>query len=183
MSSSEDAGSEADSTLRASPGSVRTDSDISVQAERAIAMEAPHSAKTIVSYRFTLDREIALLRPAMLTKHNFKVHNVTISDRCLAPSRVLRDALRFFDAYDGIIINELAYTTRTRGYLERMDGEAKVESWAWSAEQVEHASPRNGRSLVMSLVRKVMILLKACVTFLLISSITGFFIRVAVNGS
>lgn len=161
------------------------DSDIAVEAEKIVSsVRVPKSmGNTIVSYRFTLDREIALLRPALLSKHQFKVHNVTISDRCLAPSRLLRDALRFFDAYDGIIINELAYTTRTRGYLERMDGEAKVESWAWSAEQVEHASPQEGRYFVLSLVRKVAILTKAIVTFLLISAITGFFIRVAVNGS
>merc|ERR1719353_205192 len=72
---------------------------------------------------------------------------------------------------------------RSRGYLERMDGDTKVESWAWLAEQVESASPHEGRSFLMSFVRKALILLKACITFLLISSITGFFIRVAVNGS
>merc|ERR1719326_1691281 len=110
-----------------------------------------------------------MLRPPLLTKHNFKVHNVTVSDHCLAPSRVIRDALRLFDAFDGIVINELAYTLRSRGYLERMEGETKVESWAWSAEQVESAAPHLGRGLIMSLVRKVLVLFKSCVTFLLIS--------------
>jgi len=93
------------------------------------------------------------------------------------------EALWIFNAYDGIIINELAYTTRTRGYLERMDGEAKVESWAWSAEQVESASPKDGRSIFVSFMRKAMVFVKSLLTFLLISAITGFFIRVAVNGS
>lgn len=152
-------------------GAARGDGDVSVEAEKVAVLEAAEASLSqprgiIVAYRFTLDREIALLRPALLAKHRFKVHNVSISERCLAPSRVLRDVLRLFDAFDGLVINELAYTLRSRGYLERMDGDAKVESWAWSAEQVESASPRNGRSLMMSLVRKVLILLKACVTFL-----------------
>lgn len=167
----------------------RGDSDIDAEGEKKISdavsdLHVQQQARNvIVAYRFTLDREIALLRPALLEQHNFKVHNVTISDRCLAPSRFLRDALKLFDAFDGIIINELAYTLRSRGYLERMEGDAKVESWAWSAEQVESAAPRDGRPLVVSLMRKALIALKATATFLLISAITGFFIRVAVNGS
>jgi len=188
MAATDSVATRAESRNGAREAQASGDHDINVQAERARVVEQSEgmlqpTQNVIVAYRFTLDREIALLRPALLAKHSFKVHNVTISDRCLAPSRVLRDVLKLFDAFDGIVINELAYTLRSRGYLERMEGDAKVESWAWSADQVESAAPNEGRTLVMALVRKVLVFLKAGITFLLISSITGFFIRVAVNGS
>lgn len=135
------------------------------------------------NYRFSKDREVAFLSARTFQKHNFTVHNVTIPDHCLAPSRVLREALQLFDAFDGIIINELAYTFRSRGYLERFDRGVKIESWAWSADQVEAASPLKGRSVIRSMLRKAAVLVKATGTFLLISAITGLFIRIAVNGS
>lgn len=154
-----------------------------IESEATDHAPQPEVGTVIVAYRFTLHREIALLKPAVLSKHNFKVHNVSISDRCLASTRLFRDALRLFDLFDSIIINELAYTLRSSGYLERMEGEMKVESWAWSGEQVESTVPKNGRPIIVSLLRKVLVLVKSVITFLLISSITGFFIRVAVNGS
>lgn len=188
----------ADSRLNSNPASgTFVDSGMSIEAESAVGMKqvaeqalslppqtfAPNPDRVIVSYRFALDRELVFLRPAVFEKHKFKVHNVTITDRCLAQPRVLREALRFFDAFDGIVINELAYTLRSRGYLERVDGDTKVESWTWSQEQVESAAPRKGRSLLAAWHRKAFILTKSIITFFLISAITGFFIRVAVNGS
>lgn len=145
----------------------------------------PDTMGVIASYKFALDRELILMRPAMFQSHNFKVHNISLPERCLAPSRVLSESFRFFDAFDGVIINELAYTFRDRGYLERItpDGGVEIESWAWTAEQVEAASPHLGRGILAAASRKVLILLKAGITVLLISSLTGFFIRVAVNGS
>jgi len=145
--------------------------------------------RAIASYRFALDREVILMRQSMFESHNFKAHNLTLPERCLAPSRVLGDFFRLLDAFDGIVINELAYTFRSRGYLERVVGgygrgwAQEIESWAWSAEQVESASPRDGRPLWASAVRKLLLLVKSTITVLLISSLTGFFIRVAVNGS
>mmetsp|Transcript_97013 Transcript_97013/g.182432 ORF Transcript_97013/g.182432 Transcript_97013/m.182432 type:complete len:522 (+) Transcript_97013:148-1713(+) len=188
-----------DSRVTSSPatGTVVSGSGVGIEAETAVAMKqaaeealslpplssAPSPERVIVTYRFALDRELVFMRPSLLEKHKFKVQNVTISDRCLAQPRLLREALRLFDAFDGIVINELAYTLRSRGYLERVDGDAKVESWTWSQEQVENASPKNGRSIFAALHRKVFILTKSIITFFLISAITGFFIRVAVNGS
>mmetsp|Transcript_40106 Transcript_40106/g.105734 ORF Transcript_40106/g.105734 Transcript_40106/m.105734 type:complete len:521 (+) Transcript_40106:73-1635(+) len=144
---------------------------------------SPDPSSVLIRYRFAFDREVIMLRPSTLKSHNFEVRNITVSERCLAPSLVLSEAFRLMDALDGIVINELAYTFRSKGFLVRMDGTTEVESWAWSEHQVEAASPRNGRSLLAALIRKAQLLLKALITFLLISAISGFFIRVAVNGS
>lgn len=138
---------------------------------------------TIASYRFAFDRELVMLKASTLKSHHFKSYNVSVSERCLAPSRALGDAFRFFDGYDGLVVNELAYTFRSRGFLERTEGGVEVESWAWSLDQVESASPKGGRGLLASAARKVSILSKSCITVFLISALTGFFIRVAVNGS
>jgi len=133
----------------------------------------------VVAYRFAYDREVLFMRQSVFDKHHFKMHNITISDRCLSPARVVRDTLRLLDALDTVVINELAYTLKSRGYLERVEGTTKVESWAWSADQVNAVSASGWSGLF----RKVLILAKAIVTFIIISSITGLFIRVAVNGS
>lgn len=144
---------------------------------------SPDPRSVVVAYRFAFDREVILLRPSIFEGHHFELRNVSISERCLAPSRLVGEALRLFDAFDGVIINELAYTFRSRGYLERVLGSVELESWAWSAEQVETAYPKKGRSFLGALLQKAQLLLKSAFTFVLISSISGFFIRVAVNGS
>ena len=134
-------------------------------------------------YRFALDREIVQMRKTVFEKHNFEVHNVSLTQDCLTPFRPLADALHFFNAWDGLIINELAYSLRSRGYLERMDGDEVVEAWDWTQEQVESPNPEQGRSLLTSFVRKLLILLSATLSFALISAVTGLFIRIAVHGS
>jgi len=141
------------------------------------------SESIVTLYRFALDRELTMMKEETLKNHNFRVHNITVPVSCLAPSIFIRVAFTALDAFDGLVVNELAYTLRSRGYLERMDGSSKVEAWAWSAEQVEAANPKEGRSVVASFFRKVMIMMKSVIAFLLISAITGFFIRVAVNAS
>lgn len=125
------------------------------------------------------------MRPKVLRSHNFTVYNLSVSERCLAPSRTLGDAFRLFDGFDDIVINELAYSLRTDGFLERMEPGSSngIESWAWSAAQVEASLPRKGRTIFGAIGRKASILLKSFITVFLISSLTGFFIRVAVNGS
>mmetsp|Transcript_24106 Transcript_24106/g.56093 ORF Transcript_24106/g.56093 Transcript_24106/m.56093 type:complete len:522 (+) Transcript_24106:106-1671(+) len=143
----------------------------------------PNPKTVLLAYKFAFDREVIAMRQSIFESHNFKVVNVTVSDRCLAPSWPVREMLFLFDAVDGIILNELAYTLRSRGYMDRVDGDVKIESWAWSAEQVEAALPSTPRPLMVSLARKAGILAKSAFTFLLISAMTGLFIRVAVNGS
>eukprot|EP00913_Durusdinium_trenchii_P010474 g9821.t1 len=114
-------------------------------------------------------------------KHHFEIHNISVTSNCLVPFGPLADAFHLFDAWDGLVINELAYSLRSRGYLERLDGaESVVEVWAWSADQVE--SPLQA-SFLGCLFRKIMILLSAVMSFCLISAITGLFIRIAVHGS
>ncbi|CAE7248741.1 unnamed protein product [Symbiodinium natans] len=141
------------------------------------------SSDVFVSYRFALDREIVQMRKTVFENHNFEVHNVSLTQACLTPSTVLADALHFFNAWDGLVINEIAYSLRSRGYLERMDGDEVVEAWAWTKEQVESPNPEQGRSLLASLLRKLLILLSATFSFALISAVTGLFIRIAVHGS
>lgn len=145
----------------------------------------PSPESVVARYRFAFDREIIQMRPAVFKAHHFHVLNVTIQDSCVASSGLLRELFRTFGAYDNVVINELAYTFRTRGFLERLDGDGdfQIETWAWSAEQVEASSPRDGRGFFGSLVRKVLLLAKSVFAFVLISAVTGFFIRVAVNGS
>ncbi|CAE8739511.1 unnamed protein product, partial [Polarella glacialis] len=140
-------------------------------------------ARVIGSYRFALDREMVVMKQSVLEKHGFQVHNVSISESCLDKSRFLFYALPLFEGWDGIVINELAYSLRTRGYLERLEDGKEVETWSWSAEQVDGPSPVEGRSIMVSFFRKVAILTRAGIAFILISAVTGFFIRVAVNGS
>lgn len=149
----------------------------------ATAAVAPDASAVLASYRFAFDREIILMRPAVFESHHFEVRNVSVSLRCMVPSWSLSEAFRLLDAFDGIVINEIAYTFRSRGYLERVEGGVEMESWAWSAEQVESASPQGGRSLLAAATRKARLLAKSVIAFVLISSISGFFIRVAVNGS
>ena len=84
------------------------------------------------SYRFALDREIVQMHKPVFEKHNFEVRNVSLAQACLAPLTPLADALHFFNAWDGLVINELAYSLRSRGYLERMDGDEVLEAWAWT---------------------------------------------------
>lgn len=162
-----------------SPGGV----SVATESWRVLGSVGSAEDATRVRYRFAFDREIILMRQAVLEAHNFSVLNLTLQESCLASSRVLKDVFRIFDVYDNLIINELAYTFRSRGYLERYDGDVKVEAWTWSADQVEVAAPREGRSLAGAAVRKALLMSKALFAVLLISSITGFFIRVAVNGS
>lgn len=64
-----------------------------------------------------------------------------------------------------------------------MDGDEVLEAWAWTKEQVEAPNPEQGRSLLASLFRKLLILLGSVVSFALISAVTGLFIRIAVHGS
>ena len=120
------------------------------------------------------------MRKSVFEKHHFDVHNVSITSTCLTPFGPLADAFHLFDSWDGLIINELAYGLRNRGYLERMDGENVVEAWAWTEDQVE--SPLQ-RTFLGSFFRKTMLLLSALMSFCLISAITGLFIRIAVHGS
>ncbi|CAL1148476.1 unnamed protein product [Cladocopium goreaui] len=138
-------------------------------------------AKSIFgSYRFALDRELVQMRKSVFEKHDFPVHNISIASSCLVPFGPLADAFHLFDAWDGLVINELAYGLRSRGYLERMDEDNVVEAWAWTEEQVE--SPLQG-SFLFAFFRKNMLLLSATLSFCLISAITGLFIRIAVHGS
>eukprot|EP00971_Amphidinium_carterae_P232353 4610606-Amphidinium_carterae.1 len=139
--------------------------------------------KVLLMYKFAEDREILTMSQSLFESHNFKVVNAIVSDRCLAPSWVMRDMLFFFDAMDCILLNELAYSLRSRGYMDRFDGEQKIESWAWSQEQVEATLPNPGRTIMTSVARRAGILFESALTFMLISSMTGLFIRVAVNGS
>jgi len=149
----------------------------------AAAEDSEPPRGVIASYRFAFDREVIHLKESVRRGHHFVVHNLSLSERCLTPSRALGDSFRLFDAFDGLVINELAYTFRSRGFLERREGGTDIESWAWSSEQVEVASPLKGRSLLSSAVRKGLVLLKSTATVFLISALTGVFIRVAVNGS
>ncbi|CAE7811437.1 unnamed protein product [Symbiodinium sp. CCMP2592] len=135
------------------------------------------------TYRFALDREIVQMHKPVFEKHNFEVRNVSLAQACLAPLTPLADALHFFNAWDGLVINELAYSLRSRGYLERMDGDEVLEAWAWTKEQVESPNPEQGRSWLASLFRKLLILLGSLLSFALISAVTGLFIRIAVHGS
>mmetsp|Transcript_15018 Transcript_15018/g.33740 ORF Transcript_15018/g.33740 Transcript_15018/m.33740 type:complete len:527 (-) Transcript_15018:13-1593(-) len=174
-------------------GLVHAEGGFSVQQESSSNISsAPHlkeheyyldAKKVLLMYKFAEDREILTMSQSLFESHNFKVLNVTVSDRCLAPSWFMREMLLLFDAMDCILLNELAYSLRSRGYMDRFDGEQKIESWAWSQEQVEATLPNPGRTLMTSVARKAGILFKSALTFLLISSMTGLFIRVAVNGS
>eukprot|EP00928_Gymnodinium_smaydae_P069594 TRINITY_DN5316_c0_g2_i1.p1 TRINITY_DN5316_c0_g2~~TRINITY_DN5316_c0_g2_i1.p1 ORF type:complete len:537 (+),score=132.92 TRINITY_DN5316_c0_g2_i1:73-1611(+) len=145
----------------------------------------------LARYRFAVDRDLMLLRASVFKAHGFRMLNVTVQEGCFMGSLVWRGLFRLFDVYDVIVINELAYTFRSKGYLERFSGDARVgweaksrlESWAWSAEQVEAASPLQPRWLLPAAVRKALLLAKAAAAVLLISATTGYFIRVAVNGS
>lgn len=139
--------------------------------------------RVLLSYRFALDRELLHLQSGVFKEHGFQVRNLSVSESCLAPSRFLGDALLLLDGYDGIIINELAYSFRSRGFLERTEGGKEVESWLWTEGQVESPGPLKGRSLVASFVRKVNLLLESLIAFTMISAVTGMFIRVAVAGS
>jgi len=123
------------------------------------------------------------MRKAVFESHSFKVYNISIPERCLAPGIAVGSFLRLFDAFDGVVINELAYTFRSRGFLERVAGGKELESWAWTKDQVESASPEVDRSLFASFERKVFLFIHAAGTVALISAVTGLFIRVAVNGS
>ncbi|CAK9082273.1 Uncharacterized protein SCF082_LOCUS39109 [Durusdinium trenchii] len=156
-----------------------------VQENRTLRRSGKHfptnSASVFGSYRFALDRELVQMRKAVFEKHHFEIHNISVTSNCLVPFGPLADAFHLFDAWDGLVINELAYSLRSRGYLERLDGaESVVEVWAWSADQVE--SPLQA-SFLGCLFRKIMILLSAVMSFCLISAITGLFIRIAVHGS
>eukprot|EP00927_Polykrikos_kofoidii_P016737 TRINITY_DN17582_c0_g1_i2.p1 TRINITY_DN17582_c0_g1~~TRINITY_DN17582_c0_g1_i2.p1 ORF type:complete len:506 (+),score=68.42 TRINITY_DN17582_c0_g1_i2:20-1537(+) len=137
----------------------------------------------IASYKFAFDREIVTMRQAVFEGHHFPIRNVTIKDSCVTSSGLMRELFRLFDVYDNVIINELAYTFRSRGYMERFSGGTKIEAWAWSAEQVETASPQERQSILATLVQKMFLLAKSIFGFVLTSAVTGFFIRVAVNGS
>mmetsp|Transcript_57182 Transcript_57182/g.165697 ORF Transcript_57182/g.165697 Transcript_57182/m.165697 type:complete len:557 (-) Transcript_57182:46-1716(-) len=157
------------------------DSSASRRALRAAIM--PDPSAVLVSYKFALDREVIALRKSVFEAHNFEIRNVSVSESCLMPWRTFGELMTFFGALDTLIINELAYTFRSRGFLERVHGDVELESWAWSAEQVEAASPEEGRSLPPALVRKMRLLLRAVITYIMISAMSGFFIRVAVNGA
>mmetsp|Transcript_47305 Transcript_47305/g.112424 ORF Transcript_47305/g.112424 Transcript_47305/m.112424 type:complete len:472 (+) Transcript_47305:100-1515(+) len=136
-------------------------------------------SNSLALYRFALDRELAQLRKGVFQRHNFEVHNVSLSVNCLAPYGPLAQALQVFDAWDGLVINELAYGFHSRGFLERLQNDETLEAWAWTEDQVES----QGHSLVLSLLRKAMLLLSASLSFGLISAVTGLFIRIAVHGS
>lgn len=153
-----------------------------VPAGRA-SVQSVDPAKIFGTYRFALDRELVQMKKSVFSSHNFETLNISLPESCLAQSWLLADALRFFDLYDGIVINELAYGLRSHGFLERLENGEDVEAWAWTSSQVESASPLEGRSLAESSIRKVLILFSSITSFLLISAVTGFFIRVAVNGS
>eukprot|EP00929_Paragymnodinium_shiwhaense_P031521 TRINITY_DN17631_c0_g1_i2.p1 TRINITY_DN17631_c0_g1~~TRINITY_DN17631_c0_g1_i2.p1 ORF type:complete len:509 (+),score=71.26 TRINITY_DN17631_c0_g1_i2:154-1680(+) len=170
--------------------SAKAGSGLSIDGENVSALQEAgwrRRGKPILRYRYGFDREIMMLRPAVFDKHAFQWRNVSIQESCLMSSSVLRFLFRTMDAYDTLVVNELAYTFRSRGYLERVEDDsidaAQVEAWIWSKEQVESAYPSTSRPIIVAAVRKAAILLKAVISFVLISSITGFFIRVAVNGS
>ena len=91
--------------------------------QSSAAKRLEDSSDVLASYRFALDREIVQMRKSVFQKHNFAVHNVSLTQACLSTSTALADALNFFNSWDGLVINELAYSLRSRGYLERMDGE------------------------------------------------------------
>ncbi|CAK0845408.1 unnamed protein product, partial [Prorocentrum cordatum] len=125
---------------------------------------------TVSWYKFAFDREVILLRPKVFETHSFSMYNVTVSERCLVPSPLLGEAFRLFGGYDTIVINELAYTFRSRGYLKRADplGGGDIESWAWSEEQVEDdGGPAESRSVAAALARKLALVGKASLAFLL----------------
>lgn len=162
-----------------------TTADVEMEAAGAEPAEAQEAQGRedrgpLLRYRFALDREIVLMKPEVFEKHGFRQRNVTLSESCLAPAGLVSGLFRAFDAYDGIVINELAYTLRSGGYLQRVDGAGEVEAWLWSSEQVLGAERR---SLLEALWAKVMLLLRCVLTYALVSAMTGFFIRVAVNGS
>lgn len=148
--------------------------------------DAPFDVDTAVaSYMFAFDREILAMRETLLDIHNFPVRNVTIPLECVASSSIMRTALRVFDWWDNIIINEIAYTFRSRGHVQRQNPGtgSPMESWGWTQEQVEETSPEVPRNLVVALLRKLVLVFNASFSFMLVSAITGLFIRLAVNGS
>lgn len=147
------------------------------------ALIGRYHGHTIASYRFAQHKNVVRLTEDVIQRHKFVVVNVSINDHCLAPPFFMRGILRLVDAFDTIVINELAYTFRSDGFLDRFKGTVRVESWIWSAEQVEAAKPQRQRPLFFAFMRKIKILIRAIIASFLISASTGFFIRVAVNGS
>lgn len=173
---------------RASAEAVLAKSDnSSLAASKVFADITPDPKSVVVAYKFGSDRELVMLNADVFRQHQFRAVNVTVSESCIAPFSLASVVVRFFDGLDTIIINELAHTFRSRGFLERLEdfglGAHVTESWVWSKEQVDVSAPAGGSPLLDALAYKMQVMLKACVTFMMVSSITGFFIRVAVNGS
>merc|ERR1711924_207364 len=90
------------------------------------------AGEVLATYRFALGRGLLFMRPSIRDGHKFKVYNITLPEPCLAPSRMIRDVLRLFDAFDTVVINELAYTLVSRGFLERTEGSDGIDSWSWT---------------------------------------------------
>jgi len=143
--------------------------------------------KTLASYTFVFDRELLGFQPHLLKSHSFKVHNVTLTEACLDGGTSGLDLgvgyaiAHLFEGFDGFVVNELACTFRSRGYLVRLVGAdgSKGDLWAWGAEEAEGT----GGFGLAELSRKLVLLAKSCVSFALLSATTGSFIRVAVNAS
>lgn len=143
-----------------------------------------HAQEVAAQYTFTLEREVLALKPRLLGKHGFQIHNVSVSQECLSGPGTLGALFRLMEGYDGLVVNELAYALRSRGHLLRHDGGSlEGDAWAWTAAQVEAPAPLAGRPLLASFTRKALLLLKAFFAWALMSAITGLFIRVAVSGS
>lgn len=144
---------------------------------------AANASRAQVSYTFTFDRELLTMKHHLLTGHGFRVYNVSLSAECLAGggTGLAYAVARLAEGYDGFVVNELAYTFNSAGYVVKLPmAGAKGDFFAWTAEEVRRSAPGRGFAVLW---RKLMLLVKSVMSFALLSAITGAFIRVAVNAS
>lgn len=126
-------------------------------------------------YVFVKDAPLLYLSHEFWNAHNVNVVNVTMQEYCFAGDPISSWLAGFGGCYDTIMINQLMYTFRSNGAVQNLHTN---ETWGWDAEQIP---PPNGFSFKVSILIKVLILIKSILAFVLVSTVTALIVRMLMS--